>query len=115
MNDTDNNKPETVIIMGAGCSVGLGVPTMAMFLDAAIDKLKEKDKEEKEKKDKKDKDEGHLAKLTNFISKIRRSGAYTQTKILDMEQLYSLADFGKELDQGSSGYNGHALDVSEKQ
>lgn len=73
--------PRTAIVIGSGCSANLGVPTMAGFMDRVFSVLSaEKGTEDA------------LTKIREFIQKVRGSAAYVRTDLLNIEELYGLAE-----------------------
>ncbi|MBF0347111.1 MAG: hypothetical protein HQL81_05535 [Magnetococcales bacterium] len=75
--------PGTVLVLGSGCSLGLGVPTLTGFLDHAFALLIRK------RDDKKFTD--LFIQLKRYIERIKGFGAYMHLDLLNMEELYGLA------------------------
>lgn len=88
-NGRDNHQgPYTAIVVGSGCSVGLGVPVMAGFLDTLIDELAKKaDTGSKES----------LARIQAFITRVKGAAAYVKADLLNIEELYGMADMDEDL------------------
>ena len=81
--------PETVIVIGSGCSAGLGVPTMVNFMDTVFEQLGQaRDAGGYKCFDPKN----TLRAIQEFISKVKGSAAYVRTDLLNIEELYGLAD-----------------------
>ncbi|MEW6218925.1 MAG: hypothetical protein AB1634_05235 [Thermodesulfobacteriota bacterium] len=74
--------PRTAIVLGAGCSRNLGVPLLAGFMDRVFDKL--------------DPDDCRI--ITDFLEHIRKSAAYARTDLLNIEEIYGLADMALSLE-----------------
>jgi len=80
--------PSTLVVIGSGCSQGLGVPTMMNFMDEVFNILSETE------------DNGSRTDLENiraFIGLIKGSAASVQTSFLNIEELYGLADMMHDL------------------
>ena len=88
--------PETVVVLGSGCSAGLGVPTMTNFMDEVFTYLnksiRSKNGDAKELESAK-----VLAKIQDFISSVKGSAAYVRTDLLNIEELYGLAEMRESL------------------
>lgn len=82
--------PRTAIVVGAGCSVGLGVPSMPCFMDKAYTLLAQGGPKSKELKEMCD-------SLVAFTRRIKGSAASISTRFLDVEELYGLAEMAKDL------------------
>lgn len=82
--------PGTAIVVGAGCSVGLGVPSMPCFMDKAYTLLAQGGPKSKELKEMRD-------RLVAFTRRIKGSAASMSTRFLDVEELYGLAEMAKDL------------------
>lgn len=83
--------PYTAIVVGSGCSVGLGVPPLAGFLDTVMDKLaKPKDSVYPKAKD-------DLAAIQAFITRVKGAAAYINADLLNIEELYGMADMDEDL------------------
>lgn len=87
----EKDKPSTVIIVGSGCSVGLGVPMMVGFLDSLLDKLATVPigdyKNARE----------DLGTITRFIATAKGSAAYVRADLLNIEEMYGMADMNEDL------------------
>ncbi len=81
-----SKRPRTAIVLGSGCSLGLGVPTMPTFMDTAFDRLA-----------KDESFESTLGALRRFTRKIKSSAAAINTRFLDVEELYGLAEMNCDL------------------
>lgn len=82
--------PRTAIVVGAGCSRGLGVPTMPDFMDTAFSLLAEKSGEIPALGD-------TLEILIAFTQYVKGSAASISTRFLDVEELYGLAEMARDL------------------
>ncbi len=91
-NNSPNPEPRTAIIVGAGCSVGLGVPAMLNYMDEVYSALT-KGAEEDGLKAKE-----CLSYLLAFVRFIKGSAASIDTQFLDVEELYGLAEMARDLD-----------------
>jgi hypothetical protein len=90
MNDdeaTEKHHPYTAIVLGSGCSVGLGIPTMFNFMDAALHKLNGEPR--------------HW--VTTFLKTVKGSSAYIGSDLLNIEEVYGLADLDDDLTESSAG------------
>jgi len=84
------NKPRTAIVVGSGCSLRLDVPVMAGFLDKLLDRLSAaKIPYTGARSD--------LALIRNFISKAKGSAAYVRADLLNIEEMYGIADMAEDL------------------
>lgn len=81
--------PHTAIVVGSGCSVGLGVPVMKDFLDTLIDKLSKPGFYDQAPQD--------LAAILAFITRVKGSAAYVKAELLNIEELYGMADMDEDL------------------
>ena len=83
--------PYTAIVVGSGCSVGLGVPPLAGFLDTVMDKLAKAEPGHypKAKYD--------LAAIQAFITRVKGAAAYVNADLLNIEELYGMADMDEDL------------------
>jgi len=81
--------PYTAIVVGSGCSVGLDVPALAGFLDTVMDKLAKVDAYEEAKDD--------LAAIQAFITRVKGAAAYVNADLLNIEELYGMADMDEDL------------------
>lgn len=81
--------PNTAIVVGSGCSGGLGIPPLAGFLDTLIDKLARPDFYDKSTKD--------LIAIQAFITRIKGAAAYVRADLLNIEELYGMADMDEDL------------------
>ncbi|WP_082829778.1 hypothetical protein [Ectothiorhodospira sp. BSL-9] len=79
-------EPYTAIVVGAGCSVGLGVPPMPAFMDKVYETLANKEGEK------------HLLNIRQFLQTIKPSGAYVRTQMLNIEELYGMVDLAVDLE-----------------
>lgn len=84
-----SSTPDTAIVVGAGCSYSLDVPTMANFMDKVFDELGKGEKDSQEQKD--------LDCIRNFLQSIKSSAAYVRNQVLNIEELYGLADMAEDL------------------
>ena len=82
--------PRTAIVIGAGCSLGLGVPTMPTFMDEAFDRLARDSAQNQHLKQ-------TLGTLLHFTRQIKGSAAAINTRFLDVEELYGLAEMANDL------------------
>lgn len=82
-------RPYTAIVVGSGCSVGLGVPALAGFLDTVMDKLARVSAYEGAKDD--------LAAIQAFITRVKGAAAYVNADLLNIEELYGMADMDEDL------------------
>ncbi len=93
-----NFDPYTVVIMGAGCSKGLGLPLLSGFMDKAFDYRPASNSATSGGKDKAKKEyEDWLFDIQNHIKLVKASKAYIQSDLLNVEELYGLADLYNEL------------------
>ncbi len=83
--------PYTAIVVGSGCSVGLGIPPLAGFLDTVMDKLKLVRREDYRKS------RTDLKAIQAFISRIKGAAAYVRADLLNIEELYGMADMDEDL------------------
>lgn len=91
-NKNEQEGPYTAIVVGAGCSVSLGVPTMPAFMDQVYSTLAgSKDTDDKVR----------LEQIKAFLHRIKPSGAYVRTQMLNIEELYGMVDLA--LDLATSG------------
>ncbi len=81
--------PYTAIVIGSGCSVGLGVPALAGFLDTVMDKLAKVDAYAGAR--------GDLAAIQAFITRVKGAAAYVNADLLNIEELYGMADMDEDL------------------
>jgi hypothetical protein len=81
--------PYTAIVVGSGCSVGLDVPALAGFLDTVMDKLAKTSAYSGAKDD--------LAAIQAFITRIKGAAAYVNADLLNIEELYGMADMDEDL------------------
>jgi hypothetical protein len=81
--------PYTAIVVGSGCSVGLDVPVMVNFLDKVIDKLA--------KPSAYNEAPGDLAAIQAFITRAKGAAAYVKAELLNIEELYGMADMDEDL------------------
>lgn len=81
--------PNTAIVVGSGCSVGLGIPPLAGFLDTLIDKLAKPGAYNKSEQD--------LLDIQAFITRIKGAAAYIHADLLNIEELYGMADMDEDL------------------
>lgn len=81
--------PYTAIVVGSGCSVGLGIPALAGFLDTVMDKLARTAAYPKAKND--------LAAIQAFITRVKGAAAYVNADLLNIEELYGMADMDEDL------------------
>lgn len=82
--------PRTAVVLGAGCSRDLGVPTMPTFMDEAFDRLsRDAVKNQYLKRT--------LEALLAFTRRIKGSAAAINTRFLDVEELYGLAEMANDL------------------
>ncbi len=86
---SDDKGPNTAIVVGSGCSVGLGIPPLAGFLDTLIDKLARPDFYDKSRED--------LIAIQAFITRIKGAAAYVRADLLNIEELYGMADMDEDL------------------
>ncbi len=89
MSKSKRTDPYTAIVVGSGCSVGLGVPALAGFLDTVMDKLAKTSAYPKAKDD--------LAAIQSFITRIKGAAAYVNVDLLNVEELYGVADMDEDL------------------
>ena len=98
--------PETAIFLGSGCSVRLGVPPLAGFMDAVFDQLGKAGNGT---------DDGtHLCNLQDFIREIKGSAAYVRTDFLNIEELYGLAEMFSDLSSDKNNPGQKALGALKK-
>lgn len=90
--------PHTAIVVGSGCSVGLGVPVMAGFLDTVMDKLEKKGFYPKAKED--------LNCIQDFITRVKGAAAYVKADMLNIEELYGMADMDEDLWKAANNPSG---------
>lgn len=86
-----SSAPYTAVVIGAGCSFNLGVPTMPAFMDKVFEILSRAG------------DDGakdDLEAIRKFLRKVKASGAYVHTQMLNIEELYGLADMAFDLAKG---------------
>ncbi len=83
--------PRTAIVIGAGCSRDLGIPTMPTFMDKAFDRLTGDAAQKQPLK-------RTLAALLAFTRQIKGSAAAINTRFLDVEELYGLAEMANDLE-----------------
>ncbi len=83
--------PRTAIVIGAGCSRDLGIPTMPTFMDKAFDRLTGDAAQKQPLK-------RTLAALLAFTRRIKGSAAAINTRFLDVEELYGLAEMANDLE-----------------
>jgi len=86
------NCPQTVFVLGAGCSVGQGIPTLFNFLDRGIEKLVQGGRDVKY----------HLENLKNFLSQVRAAGAYMNLPLLNIEEVYGIVDMAADVEENSA-------------
>ncbi len=86
MTESDIKGPYTAIIVGSGCSVGLGVPVMAGFLDSVMDSLATDLRYAND-----------LNAIQAFINRIKGAAAYVKADLLNIEELYGMADMYEDL------------------
>ena len=80
--------PYTAVVVGAGCSMSLGVPTMPTFMDEVFSRLAEaEDPNDRER----------LQIIREFLQRIKPAGAYLSTRMLNIEELYGMADMAWDL------------------
>ncbi len=82
--------PRTAIVIGAGCSRDLGIPTMPTFMDEAFDRLSRGAVQNPPLKK-------TLETLLSFTRQIKGSAAAVNTRFLDVEELYGLAEMANDL------------------
>lgn len=87
--------PHTAIVVGAGCSYNLGVPTMFNFMDKVFDKLEERKTGGKS--------QGDLDDIKEFLKSVKSSAAYVRNQVLNIEELYGLADMDDDLGELGEG------------
>lgn len=87
--DSNRMGPYTAIVVGSGCSVGLGVPALAGFLDTVMDKLAKKNAYTDAGND--------LAAIQAFITRVKGAAAYVNADLLNIEELYGMADMDEDL------------------
>ena len=90
------NRPYTAVVMGAGCSVGLGVPTMPTFMDTVFSKLAASQASG---------DQERLQVIRRFLQRIKPAGAYLSTRMLNIEELYGMADMALDLSSTKERFN----------
>lgn len=83
-NDNRALFPETAIVVGSGCSAGLGVPTLSNFIDEVLSGTIGSGKPE------------DAQAIKDFIQLVKGSAAYMRTNLLNIEELYGLAEIYKE-------------------
>ncbi len=86
-------EPYTAIVVGSGCSVGLGIPTLAGFLDTVMDKLAKVSTDSTDYP----KAEHDLAAIQTFITRVKGAAAYVNADLLNIEELYGMADMDEDL------------------
>jgi|GEM_PF-2543290 len=96
--------PETIVVIGAGASVGLGVPTMVNFMDKTIDRLTKLERDRSADSAKrcvsgrrKCMRSPILQPIQDFIQEVRASASYARIDFLNIEEIYGLADMYKQL------------------
>lgn len=82
--------PRTAIVLGAGCSVGLGVPAMANFMDRAFTELGKAATGSENIRT-------TLSRIVGFTRFVKSSAASVDARFLDVEQLYGLAEMATDL------------------
>lgn len=103
----DDKTPDTVVIVGAGASVGLGVPTMFNFMDRTMEHLKELKNKNSEGADSSIPEAAgkSLSDMQEFMQKIRAASSYVNMNYLNIEELYGLAEMAKVfLDSSAKNY-----------
>jgi len=85
--------PYTAVVLGAGCSKGLGLPILSGFMDVAFDHEPDGKNKGRYQKD--------LATISNYVGRVKPSAAYVRTDLLNVEELYGLADLETQLGGGS--------------
>lgn len=104
--------PETAIVLGSGCSAALGVPTMAGFMDKAFQRLAHPlptDSQIDNTVNSHQPDAAliqyngmssqmALAEIQTFIHDVKGSAAYVRSDLLNIEELYGLAEMQNALD-----------------
>ncbi len=88
------DRPYTAVVMGAGCSLGLGVPTMPAFMDTVFSTLADSKRPE---------DQRRLEVIRQFLQRIKPAGAYLSTQMLNIEELYGMADMALDLSSKGQG------------
>ena len=81
--------PYTAIVVGSGCSRELGVPVLAGFLDTVMDKLATASTYTEGKDD--------LTAIQAFITRVKGAAAYVNADLLNIEELYGMADMDEDL------------------
>ena len=99
MNEDQHKGPYTAIVVGSGCSVNLGVPTMAGFLDTLIDRLAMSGFYGEASQD--------LRKIQSFIARIKGAAAYVKADLLNIEELYGMADMDEDLWRAAGNPGSH--------
>ena len=85
----EDTTPYTAFVIGSGCSAGLGVPVMARFLDKVIDELSRGHGYPKAQDD--------LGAIRAFITRVKGASAYVKADMLNIEELYGMADMDLDL------------------
>lgn len=94
---SSEHPPYTAFVIGSGCAVGLGVPVMAGFLDKVIEDLACAQTGERQE---------DLYTIRSFIGMAKGSGAYVRTDLVNIEEMYGLADMDEDLDRRTGGGSG---------
>jgi hypothetical protein len=97
--------PYTVVVMGAGCSKGLGLPLLSGFMDKAFDYRPGLNSKKTSRQDY----ELWLSQIGKFVQRVKASRAYIQSDLLNVEELYGLADLYDILNPGEGSDAKEAL------
>lgn len=104
--DKRSQNPTTAIIIGSGCSCNIGIPTMDDFMDRVFDDLSTGATGGNVKC------KSYLETIQKFIQEIKSSSAYVANKILNIEELYGLAEMDSELKGEGNDTVKHALNFA---
>ncbi|MBF0401721.1 MAG: hypothetical protein HQL90_13260, partial [Magnetococcales bacterium] len=83
--------PGTVVVLGSGCSLGLGVPTLTGFLDHAFTQLIRQEENGNLREDSRKEFRTLFIQMKRYIEHIKGFGGYMHLDLLNMEELYGLA------------------------
>ncbi|MCI5046982.1 MAG: hypothetical protein MRY59_05735 [Aquisalinus sp.] len=89
--------PETIIVVGSGCSRGLGVPTMVNFMDRVFESLNQCANGERTTTLDPENAREARGSIRDFIRRVKGSSAYVRTDFLNIEELYGLAEMRHSL------------------
>lgn len=94
--EANSENPTTAIVIGSGCSCNIGIPTMNDFMDRVFDDLSSGAATDLNCSK-------YLKIIQDFIKEIKSSSAYVANQILNIEELYGLAEMDSELRGNSIG------------